>query len=96
MKEIPNRTFTLEIKPGEPATTAKLLELTLQQPPPEGFTFAVMRARNRVADAISKVAEGDVIKLEDADYETAKRAVEAFKWAQAHRDLLTFAEQFGL
>lgn len=96
MKEIPNITFALPLEKGQ-ATTAKLLELTLQQPPDHnGFSFALMRARNRVADALANVKEGDVIKLEDADYETAKRAVESFKWATTHPDLLRFAEQFGL
>lgn len=97
MKEIPNIQFTVTISgPGDFATTARLLEIVLNHPPQDGFTLQVIRQRNRVADVVAKVKAGDVIALEDSDFDTAKRAVESYRWGSRHADLLKFAEQFGL
>lgn len=96
MKNIPNIPLTIELKPGEVATAATLLNLCLANPPPAGFDYAMMRARNRVSDAIDGLRVGDEIKLEDADYATAVEAVKTMRWAAKHKDILKFAELFGV
>ena len=98
MKTVQNLSFTIKTVPTSPntATTVSLLELVLAQPPQTGFDFATMRARNRVADVLAKVAPGAGIELEDADYATAVQCVKDYRWGATHPDLLKFAEQFGL
>lgn len=103
MKTVPNVTFTLKADGLTPSTTASLLRLTLaQQPAPSpanpqgGFTFEIMRSRNRIADVIDKLKDGAPLKLEDADYANAVQCVRDMRWGTNHPDLLKFAEQFGL
>lgn len=101
MKTLLNLQFTIPVAidpagSSRPGSTASILALTLNAPPQGGFDFAAMRARKRVADAIEKVAPGDEISLEDADFQTAKSCVENYRWGGNHPDLIKFAEQFGL
>jgi hypothetical protein len=98
MKNIPNLQFTIKTDPAakKPATAADLLKITLTQTPQGGFDFATMRARNRLADALDKVKAGGDIRLEDADFVTAKQCVGSYRWAACHPDLLKFAALFGL
>lgn len=104
MKEIPNVQFTApvvvaSIPPKEvPAeTTATFLKIALDIPPPgAAFSPALMRARNRVEDAMEGVEVGGVIKLEDADYTTAQEAVKNVQWGRRDRNILKFVELFGL
>jgi hypothetical protein len=90
MKEIPNKQFT------ETDSTASLLRTCLNNPGKTGLDLPAIRARNRVADAIEKVAAGDIIKLEDADHGTAQQAIRDVRWASCDKHLVQFAEQFGL
>ena len=96
MKTTPNLTFQLKDSDGKPMTAAKFIALCLANPPPQGFDFATMRGRNRVADAIEKVKAGGEIKLEDADHAVAVEAVRQMKWGTSHKDILKFGELFGL
>ena len=104
MKTIPNLTFavTFSDRPTITETVKTLLTLCIDSPPPPsgenpqgGFTYAIMRARDRVADVLDKVEDGGEIKMEDADFETAKKAVVDRRWNKKHRDLTKFAELFG-
>lgn len=98
MKSIPNRTFATPGNPaGETTTTVKLLTTCLDTMPPGGFTFSVMKARKRVADALDKVppGEGQMIELEDADYATAAKCAEETKWGNRGNHLIDFGAQFG-
>lgn len=71
--------------------------VALNNPGEKGLDFSLIRARNRVADAVAKADEpGAVIKLEDADYKVAQDAVASVRWAKPDRHLIAFAEQFGL
>ena len=90
MKEIPNVQFT------EADSTVSLLKFALQSVPPGGFDFNEARARNRILDAAESVKQGDIIKLEDADYTKAVEVVKAARWGGAPKHLIQFAEQFGL
>lgn len=90
MKEIPNKQYK------EKDTTVTLLKLALNFPTDRGLSLADIRARNRVFDAIEKVEVGGVIKLEDADHTTAVEAIKAVHWTTVNKDIIQFAEQFGL
>ena len=96
MKTIPNLTLKIkETEGGKNATSASLLRFCLAQPPEQGFDFATMRARNRIADVLNKVKAGGEIKLEDADHATAVACVKAAHFSVSHPDLLKFADLFG-
>jgi len=104
MKTIPNLKFavTFSDRPNTVETVKSLLVLCLDSVPmpssdnPQGgFTYAIMRARNKVFDALDKVKDGDKIVLEDADFETAKKAVADRRWMKIHQDLTKFADLFG-
>lgn len=90
MKETANIQFT------ETDSTVSLLKVALNNPPAQGFDFAVMRARGRIEDALEGLKSGDVIKLEDSDYATAVEAVKNVKWAARSKHLIQFGEQWGL
>ncbi len=94
MKTTPNVTFAMKIE-GKNATAAILLGICLAHPPKEGFDFALMRARNRIADVCEKVKPGSEIKLDDADHVVAVEAVKGMKWGMSHKELLKFGELFG-
>ncbi len=94
MKTTPNVTFALKID-GKNATTAILLGICLAHPPKDGFDFATMRARNRVAEVIEKTKAGGEIKLEDTDHAAAIEAVKNMKWGMSHKELLKFGDLFG-
>jgi len=99
MKSLPNIKFSLKAHTNDesPATAATLLKLTLSQPPPQGFDFATMRARNKIADVLDKVTpDAATIELEDADFVVARQCVEAFRWGSAHPELLKFGALFDL
>ena len=97
MKSIPNvQTSLPPIKQGgKPSTYADLLHTCLESNQ-GGFTIELMRKRDRVMKAIEKVKSGDVMKLEDADYETARDAIKSMTWAINHPAIIAFAEAFGL
>lgn len=90
MKEIPVKQFT------DTVNTVSLLTVCLNDPGREGFDLTLLRARERVAKAIDGLKQGDVIKLEDADYVTAQNAIKGVRWASRDKHLIAFAEQFGL
>lgn len=94
MKEIPNATYAVEN--GEPTTVAKLLASCLESMPPGGLDFATIRARLRVTKAIEGLKDGDMIKLEDADFTAAKLAIEHTRWVRPQAHLIAFAELFHL
>lgn len=90
MKEIPVLKF------NEKDTTVVLLQTALDYLPKEGFTLPLIRARNKVADAIEKLKEGDTIKLEDADFATAQNAIREVRWSHRGKYLTQFADQFAI
>ena len=90
MKEIPNLKFK------DRDSTVSLLKIALNYPSERGLDFITIRARNRVMDAIENVTDGGIIKLEDADQTTAVEAIKAVRWTTVNKDLIQFAEQFGL
>ena len=99
MKSIPNLKFTIKLLDADtaPATSATLIKFTLNQAPDQGFDFATMRARSKVADALDKMApDTAVIEMEDTDFATARGCVESFRWSVGHPDLVKFGELFGL
>ena len=96
MKNIPNLQLSIVSEKNLPYTAKGLLSLCLNNTPPGGFDLATMRARNRVADAIEKVEEGGTINLEDADFAAAQDAVRQMKWSGMHKDIVKFAELFGV
>lgn len=97
MREIPNKTTSLPLKAdGKPVLFSDLLRTALDFTPPGGFDPATLRARARVDKALETVGEGDLIKLEDADYATAQVAVGGVRWVGRHPDYLAFADAFGV
>ena len=90
MREVPNKRF------NEERTTVSLLTICLNNPGDRGLDLVTIRTRNRVFDAMEGVKEGDVIKLEDADYAVAQEAVRAARWAKPDKHIIQFAELFGL
>lgn len=95
MKEIPNKITPLP-KPNGQICFADLIKSALDVPPQCGFTPSVMRARARVDEALSKSEPGGLIKLEDADFETAKQAVGSCPWQIRSSDLLELFTLLGL
>lgn len=93
MKEIPNKQTPSLAKGLE--DYAAIIRLALDSPPAKGFDLAVMRARNRVDEALN-VGDDQIIKLEDADFETAKVALSECRWNFRHKDLIALYELFGL
>lgn len=98
MKEVPNKTIAaVKNDKGLPSTLVDLLALVIDVPPQRtGWTPTVIRARNRVADAIAELKPGDVIKLEDADYATARTAVEECPLTLPRKVVTEMYDAFGL
>jgi|SRR5580692_4705683 hypothetical protein len=97
MKEIPNKSTSLPIKAdGSPVTFLDFLKEALDSMPPGGFDPATLRARARVDKAIAGINPGDLIKLEDADYDTAQAAVKALRWTTRNSDCIAFIDAFGV
>ena len=98
MKTVINKAFAPSTPDAKATTVAELLEICLSVPPTGGFDFAIMRDRNRVADAVAPVKNSinaDII-LEDADFETAVAAIKNTRWARNDKHLLEFASLFGI
>ncbi len=90
MKEIPDKKF------DDKDSACSLLKQCLDAPPmPGGFDITIVRARNRVADAIEATKDG-VLKLEDADYVTAQEAMKQTRWGTRSKNLDEFYKLFGL
>lgn len=98
MKTIPNKLTDIPLRePGSFATFATLIRDSLDYPPSTGgFTPAVMRARARVDSAVAKVEPGGEIIFEDADYETAKSALQSCAWRLRSPYLIELFGLFGL
>lgn len=98
MKTIPNKTTALNpLTPnGGPILYSDLLRMCLDFPPPDGFDMETLRKRMRVELAIADCKMGDEIKLEDADFETAKVAVRNVRWKNRSAEYITFAELFAV
>jgi hypothetical protein len=99
MKSVLNIQFSkLKARPDSSsfATSGELLLLVLEQAPPQGFDFATMRIRSKIADVVGKTEVGGTIELEDADYTHARDAVASFRWGSNQPELVKFAELFGL
>ena len=56
----------------------------------QGFNLETMRKAFRVMDAVENVEFGNVVKLEDADWEFLKQRVSQFQWPWADRAFETF------
>lgn len=96
MKNIPNLTFEIPAPDKTNSTTASLLRACLAVPSDQGLSFNDMRSRLKIADLLEKLSEGGEIALEDADFATAVKVISAMKWTIPHKELVRFAEQFGL
>ena len=65
----------------------EVLTAMLEQPlPGAGLTYADMRKRSRLLDAI-EASKGSYVDFEEADYEILKGILEAFPFATAKREL---------
>lgn len=99
MKSVLNIQFSkIKARPDSAsfATSGELLLVVLEQVPAQGFDFATMRVRSKIADVVSKAEVGGTIELEDADYAHARDAVGAFRWGSNQPEFIKFAELFGL
>jgi hypothetical protein len=72
------------------ASTAEMLKIGLNEPPPGGLKVEDIRSRLRVLDAIDK--SNGVLALEDADAKVMQACVVAMKWKAVHPDIVTFTE----
>jgi hypothetical protein len=86
-------------EPGTPEAVANLVDYrqlvmaALRSPLDRqaGATIDEMRKSIRVMDALD-AASGDVLALEDADWETLKEKVNKMPWAMVDRRILTFCD----
>ena len=81
---------TIKLIEGEMFSSKRVLVEVLSLPP-QGCSIAEMRKRMRVMDAID-AAQGDMMTLEDADYELLKRVFESNQFRLVHKDLLAIAD----
>jgi hypothetical protein len=99
MKNVPNK-ITVHKKDANPesgyAAFSDLIRIALNSPPPGGFTPTVMRQRARIDDILDKSKPGDVLKLEDADVETVKSALQGCQWLIRSKDLIELFGLFGI
>ncbi len=63
--------------------------------PQGGFSPAVLRARARIEKSLDGVGPGDLIKLEDADFNEAISVVSNVRWVNRHADYIALADAFG-
>jgi hypothetical protein len=85
MKAIP-----LRESPG--LKTSEIIKTVLERPA-QGVNIGELRARCRVLDALDKVPpDATRFYLEDADHETLVRAVNAFTFGIATKDLLVIVD----
>lgn len=92
MKQISNKKTSLKKSDGTFQDYKGLIEAVITNPPKEGFEMATMLKTKRVIDCIAK--EGEIIDLEDSDYEFLKNSVKSFKWAIYHTDIIDFLTIF--
>jgi hypothetical protein len=72
--------------------TSEIIKTVLERPA-QGVNVGELRARCRVLDALDKVSsEATRFHLEDADHETLVRAVNAFTFGIATKDLLMIVD----
>lgn len=97
MKNILNKITSIPAAAGKQNPTfANLIVAALDVPPQGGFTPSVMRSRARVDAVLSVAKAGDMVELEDADFETAKQAVASCPWQIRSPDLLELFTLLGL
>lgn len=99
MKKIQNIVFpfTPHLNTKELATVASLTIIALRTPPAAGFDFDIIAARLRVRVVLEKAGPEEEFGLEDADFETAKQAVAAYRgWGDIHPDLMELAYLFEI
>jgi hypothetical protein len=90
VRRIPLRTVDV---PGEqPFSYADALRLVIRQPldTQKGVSIEEMRLGIRILDRID--AAGDVLELEDADYEHLVLKLKAMAWGMVERRLLEFID----
>ena len=87
MKKIKNKKTTIQGENGV-LNYAELAKLCVNQPKQGGYTVTDMQQRLRILDKLDK--KGDVIEIEDADFEVLKPLVKNMKWAIIHKDLVDF------
>jgi len=103
MKQIENKTFEVDVAPGEKMTTARLILISLDSIPQGGFTPSQLRERDRIQRAVEaakqakKKKETDpdkqIIELEDSDAKNLKTIVSESRWGIRSKELLEFFEQ---
>lgn len=66
----------------------EVLTTIVEQPPPNaGISYAEMRKRDRILDALDKCKEQSFVDIEDNDYEVLKGLLNAFQFGTAKREL---------
>ena len=93
MKTIPNKAVTFADKPG---LFSDMLKAALDFPPERGFDPSTIRARARLDVVLKDAKEGGELIFEDADYETAKTAIAACRWATRSTDHVALFDAFGI
>lgn len=66
----------------------EVISAMVEMPTPgTGVTYAEMRKRSRLLDALERAKSEPFLDLEDADFEELKRLLDAFQFATAKREL---------
>lgn len=81
--------------PNKIMNYADLIGLALDVLPQGGFTPNSIKERNRIQDAID-LSDGDVIILEDADYEALVKIMRDSRWTVRDRELNTLLQNFEI
>lgn len=96
MKKLKNKQTSMEVIDGGKvvkATYSDFIKSAINQPPQGGFSPEEMRNRFKVLNAIDGVKPGEDIKLEDAQAEKLKEAVNSYRgFAMVTEEIVGFLD----
>jgi hypothetical protein len=61
----------------------------------QGITYAEMRKRDRVLDALERAKDKSYFDLEDADYAILRGLLDTFQWATGKRELRAILDEIA-
>lgn len=93
IKVIENRKTTLTGLNGEATMSYfDLVKLVITSPNPEGYGTEKMRQTLKICETIDINKDSSSVEIELNDFTALKESLNKFKWAQPHKDTLTFID----
>ena len=93
--KIKNTETALE-EDGHKLTYADIIKVCMVSRQSSGLTLEEVRACLSIEDAIGAWSVGEEIEFSESEHQFLAAAIQSMRWAVVHRDIITFAEAFGV